>query len=409
MSLENQAMQSCGINGKCFYHINDRKIVSGMDNIKDIIIHMERIWRYINYKTKGAIMNNPYKISAALLSEIGNQGREKATDAFHSVALYGNSVRREIEESACRVFQLENETGTGEISVYQVFPGIELVYNDIHMTYCNQSQTGLKNTIEINHCREGRYECSFGENSCCYMAEGDLTIGSVMRKKSSSNFPLSHYHGITITISLGELEEGVCRIMELLDIDLQKIKQYIVDGNRCCIMRANPSVEHIFSELYFVREQRKSGYMKIKILEMLLFLSDLDTRQEVIQTEYYSQKQVSLIKEIADFITKDITKHYTIEQLAEKYNISPTALKKCFRGVYGSSVYAYLRMYRLQTAARLLEETALPITEIAAKTGYDNPNKLSSAFKQIYGVSPTDFRKGVRLGRDWSKWSGEEV
>ncbi len=354
-------------------------------------------------------MNNPYKISAALLSEIGNQGREKATDAFHSVALYGNSVRREIEESACRVFQLENETGTGEISVYQVFPGIELVYNDIHMTYCNQSQTGLKNTIEINHCREGRYECSFGENSCCYMAEGDLTIGSVMRKKSSSNFPLSHYHGITITISLDELEEDVCRIMELLDIDLQKIKQYIVDGNRCCIMRANPSIEHIFSELYFVREQRKSGYMKIKILEMLLFLSDLDTRQEVIQTEYYSQKQVSLIKEIADFITKDITRHYTIEQLAEKYNISPTALKKCFRGVYGSSVYAYLRMYRLQTTARLLEETALPITEIAAKTGYDNPNKLSSAFKQIYGVSPTDFRKGVRLGRDWSKWSGEEV
>lgn len=326
-------------------------------------------------------MINPYKISAALLSEIGNQGREKATDAFHSVALYGNSVRREIEESACRVFQLENETGTGEISVYQVFPGIELVYNDIHMTYCNQSQTGLKNTIEINHCREGRYECSFGENSCCYMAEGDLTIGSVMRKKSSSNFPLSHYHGITITISLGELEEDVCRIMELLDIDLQKIKQYIVDGNRCCIMRANPSIEHIFSELYFVREQRKSGYMKIKILEMLLFLSDLDTRQEVIQTEYYSQKQVSLIKEIADFITKDITRHYTIEQLAEKYNISPTALKKCFRGVYGSSVYAYLRMYRLQTTARLLEETALPITEIAAKTGYDNPNKLSSAFK----------------------------
>ncbi len=354
-------------------------------------------------------MNNPYKISATLLSEIGNLSGDKVADTLHSVTLYGKSVRKEIDESACTVFQLENETGTGKISVYQVFPGIELVYNDIHMAYCSQNQTGLKNTIEINHCREGRYECSFGENSCCYMAEGDLTIGSVMRKKSYSNFPLSHYHGITITISLDELQKDACQIMELLDIDLQKIKQYIIDGNRCCIMRANPSIEHIFSELYFVREQRKSGYMKIKILEMLLFLSDLDTRQEVIQTEYYSQKQVSLIKEIADFITEDITKHYTIEQLAEKYHISPTALKKCFRGVYGSSVYAYLRMYRLQTAGRLLAETTLQITEIAAKTGYDNPNKLSSAFKQVYGVSPTDFRKGVRLGSDWSKWSGEEV
>lgn len=374
-----------------------------------MFIYMKQILYRINYKTKGIVMNNPYKISASLLSEIDRADRTKRADALHSVTLYGESIRREIGESACTVFQLENETGTGEISVYQVFPGIELVYNDIHMTYCNQSQTRLKNTIEINHCREGRYECSFGENSCCYMAEGDLTIGSVMRKKSYSNFPLSHYHGITITISLDELSEDICRIMELLDIDLQKIKQYIIDGNRCCIMRANPSIEHIFSELYNVREQRKSGYMKIKTLEMLLFLSDLDTRQEVIQTEYYSQKQVSLIKEIADFITADITQHYTIEQLAEKYNISPTALKKCFRGVYGSSVYAYLRMYRLQTAGRLLAETTLQITEIAAKTGYENPNKLSSAFKQIYGVSPTDFRKGVRLGSDWSEWSGEEV
>ena len=36
-------------------------------------------------------------------------------------------------------------------------------------------------------------------------------------------------------------------------------------------MRANPSIEHIFSELYHVREKRKPGYMKIKMLELLLF------------------------------------------------------------------------------------------------------------------------------------------
>ena len=188
--------------------------------------------------------------------------------------------------------------------------------------------------------------------------------------------------------------------MELLNIDLHYIQKYICEGNRCCIMRANPSIEHIFSELYHVREKRKPGYMKIKMLELLLFLSDLNTAEEVLQTDYYNQNQVALIKAVASYITEDLTTHHTIEQLSQKFKISTTALKKCFRGVYGTSVYSYLRTYRLQVAQKLLLETELPVTEIASKIGYENPNKFTSAFKEMYGSSPTEFRKSVRLDRN---------
>lgn len=188
--------------------------------------------------------------------------------------------------------------------------------------------------------------------------------------------------------------------MELLNIDLHYIQKYICEGNRCCIMRANPSIEHIFSELYHVREKRKPGYMKIKTLELLLFLSDLNTAEEVLQTDYYNQNQVALIKAVASYITEDLTIHHTIEQLSQKFKISTTALKKCFRGVYGTSVYSYLRTYRLQVAQKLLLETALSVTEIASKIGYENPNKFTSAFKEMYGSSPTEYRKSVRLDRN---------
>ena len=188
--------------------------------------------------------------------------------------------------------------------------------------------------------------------------------------------------------------------MELLNIDLHYIQKYICEGNRCCIMRANPSIEHIFSELYHVREKRKPGYMKIKMLELLLFLSDLNTAEEVLQTDYYNQNQVALIKAVASYITEDLTTHHTIEQLSQKFKISTTALKKCFRGVYGTSVYSYLRTYRLQVAQKLLLETELPVTEIASKIGYENPNKFTSAFKEMYGSSPTEYRKSVRLDRN---------
>ena len=115
------------------------------------------------------------------------------------------------------------------------------------------------------------------------------------------------------------------------------------------------------------------------------------------------------IKAVASYITEDLTAHHTIEQLSQKFEISTTALKKCFRGVYGTSVYSYLRTYRLQVAQKLLLETELSVTEIANKIGYENPNKFTSAFKETYGSSPTEFRKSVRLDRNESVWSGEEI
>lgn len=345
---------------------------------------------------------------AILLSQILSEDNfEDNRVSFRGIHLYGNVAHQCNTGESYKIFHIENNTGTGEISRYHVFAGIELFYNDIHAAYCNKEQSTTKNIIEINHCREGRYECSFGEY-CCYMAEGDLAIGALTRKKSYSSFPLNHYHGITVVINLDELSQEVRSVMALLGIEIGRIQKYICGENRCCIMRANPSIEHIFSELYHVREQRKAGYMKIKTLELLLFLSDLDTNQELVQTDYYNQNQVKLIKQIAAFITADLTRHYTIEQLSQQFHISATALKKCFRGVYGASIYAYLRTYRLQTAERLLLDSNLPITEIAAMMGYENPNKFSSAFKSVYGVPPTALRKNVQTDRNWTVWSGEE-
>lgn len=96
-----------------------------------------------------------------------------------------------------------------------------------------------------------------------------------------------------------------------------------------------------------------------------MFLSDLGSVEEMQEPEYYNQNQVKLIKEISAFITKDLTAHYTIRQLAERFGISMTTLKKGFHGVYGTSVYSWLRNYRMQTAQKILLETELSVSEIA--------------------------------------------
>ena len=299
---------------------------------------------------------------------------------------------------AAQTFYLSNETGTGRVTVCPVFPGAELCYNDMHLGSCNQDQCTARNVIEINHCRVGRYECSFGENSCCYLAAGDFAVSAGTRKKSSSCFPLRHYHGITILLDLDALAPEMRNWMAWFGIDLARIQRYICTANSCCILRDDPEIEHLFGQFYAAYPPRDAGFFRLKVLDLLLFLSRLETQSDVQQADYFSQHQVECAKRVAARMTQDLTQHLTIEQLAQEVALSPTALKACFKGVYGSSIYAYLREYRLQTAQKLLAETADPVADIARRIGYENPNKFSSAFHEATGLTPTAYRKRCRFG-----------
>lgn len=80
-------------------------------------------------------------------------------DSFDAVSLYGRNTGFSDKSGECRIYGLNNETGAGMITVYNVFAGITAVFNDIHMGCCIKDQSGSSGVIEINHCMEGRYEC----------------------------------------------------------------------------------------------------------------------------------------------------------------------------------------------------------------------------------------------------------
>lgn len=43
------------------------------------------------------------------------------------------------KSGGCSVYQLRNESGEGTMTVYEVFPGATILYNDFHMAYCDSS------------------------------------------------------------------------------------------------------------------------------------------------------------------------------------------------------------------------------------------------------------------------------
>lgn len=80
------------------------------------------------------------------------------------------------ESNGCSVFRMQNETGEGTMTVYQVFPGVLLLYNDFHMSYCDSGFRARTDMLCIDHYREGRIEYQVEREAYAYVQAGDLKI-----------------------------------------------------------------------------------------------------------------------------------------------------------------------------------------------------------------------------------------
>lgn len=293
----------------------------------------------------------------------------------------------------CSVCRIQGETGSIELTIYDVFPGICLVYNDVHTPRCAIAiDYPVGNIIEIEHCREGRIECRDNDNYF-YLSQGDISL----RKKAGTGrdleFPLSHYHGLAILIDLEKVPKCLACLLDGVDIEPAKlVEKFALEDNHHIALRQLPSIEHIFSELYTVPESIRKGYQKVKVLEILLFLSGLELERDVLTRNRFSRKQVALAKSVSGYLMAHLNDRITIEALAKKFNTSPTQLKTSFRGVYGISVQAFQREQKMQSAARLLQTTDMTVQEIAGQFGYVNSSKFSAAFQSVMGRTPNEYR-----------------
>lgn len=102
---------------------------------------------------------------------------------------------------------------------------------------------------------------------------------------------------------------------------------------------------------------------------------------------------VQIMNEIHELLTSDLKKRYTIEELSGRYHVNQTTLKTAFKMVFGQSIAAYMKGYRIKRAMEYLTQTDRPIFEIACEVGYENQSKFTQAFKDITGILPKEYRK----------------
>src|SRR5690348_2035972 len=88
-----------------------------------------------------------------------------------------------------------------------------------------------------------------------------------------------------------------------------------------------------------------------------------------------------------------------IRALARVASVSEAHFIRTFRATFGETPHRYLQRRRVERAMFLLRESARSITDICLDVGFTSLGTFSRTFREIVGVSPTDYRaRGQVIG-----------
>lgn len=149
--------------------------------------------------------------------------------------------------------------------------------------------------------------------------------------------------------------------------------------------------EKMAKELLYISEHSDQSVFHL-MGHLYLFLDLLAQSAPAPKPAVNSKMSDYYIKEAINFIEQNFQNDISIEDVAAVCGINRSYLGRIFRTSTGRSPQEFLISYRMTKAAELLKLTTLSVSDIGCAVGYENPLHFSRAFKNVYGVSPREWR-----------------
>lgn len=151
----------------------------------------------------------------------------------------------------------------------------------------------------------------------------------------------------------------------------------------------SPSLcNNVISLLKKIENNNEDFFSFCRIMEILSLAASTST------VDIISPKNV-LISEIIEYIGKNYREINSLDEIASKFYITKYYLCRLFKENTGVSVMKYINTLKIRHASKLLSETKKSSGEISALCGFNTTMYFCRIFKQISGMTPSDYRKGL--------------
>lgn len=216
--------------------------------------------------------------------------------------------------------------------------------------------------------------------------------------------------------------EAVLRFMEtsqIPDVIMTDIHMPVMDGISLIkeVEKNYPSVKKIivsgYSEFEYAHQALKHNVIDyilkpVKKQELENLLARLKSRIEgerthlkspsLLANRHYSAEE--MVHAVADFIKTNYCREISLEEIARQFNVNAPHLSKMFVKYIGEPPTKYILSLRINKAKQLLSlKKELSIKEIGEAVGYPDPYYFSRIFKQITGLTPTEYASRMNGGK----------
>ncbi|MEM7313142.1 MAG: DNA-binding transcriptional regulator [Planctomycetota bacterium] len=172
-----------------------------------------------------------------------------------------------------------------------------------------------------------------------------------------------------------------------------------VDNDRLICELSEPPLSSV------IPDTRQTGYDAAKLLDQMMSGEKVETNQPLITQPLGVQLRASTdtlaieddeVARALVYIRQNATGNIRVADVLCQSSLSRRSLEHRFKKLVGHTPSEEIQRVRINRIKELLTETELPISEIAARTGFEYSEYMAASFKRETGLRPTDFRSQRR-------------
>ena len=184
------------------------------------------------------------------------------------------------------------------------------------------------------------------------------------------------------------------RTDDMLD---EKLLEPLNSGHLMICPRVNDTAKELCEQLIKIYEAKNdeseskiTTQVRTKII-LLQFILEMWKKGFVIENDTSGRNTVE--KEMVSYIQQNFTGKISLMEFGEQFHLSEKYISRYFKEHFHITLSQYVTYLRLEHAKQLLQDTDIPVTDVAMQSGYQNVSYFIRSFQKAYAVSPLKYRK----------------